>query len=355
MNKLLRFIGISPIIGILCYTLLYYNQMGEIPDSDKLVSGYLTSAVFGILAGIAGMYIGKYLNNIFNWKSKYGIRFLIQVILLFSVGTILSAIYLELFVMSKTQDLTYSQFWLIYKDEVFKSMLILFFFVLLYSIVDFVIYSFQQLKQEEIRSVEHINNQLNLQFEALRSQLSPHYLFNSLNTISSLLYIDQDKADRFIRKFCQTYQFIFKQNDKALIKLKKEINFIKAYNYLLEVRFEDAYLLKIEIDDSILDSFIPPLSIQMLVENAIKHNLITPSSPLNVNIYYEDEYIYIKNNINSLKENQPESFQIGIENIKKRYSYFTQKEIKLKKDDNFIVGLPILKENTRQKSIYISI
>ncbi len=199
------------------------------------------------------------------------------------------------------------------------------------------------MKEEEIRSVEMMNNQLNLQFEALKSQLDPHFLFNSLNTISSLLYKDTEKAEKFIRMFAESYRFIFQQNDKALIPLQKELDFVEAYNFLLEVRFQEAYELKINLPENIKKSYVPPLSVQMLVENAIKHNLISQTSPLAVEIVSDKDYLCVKNNINPLRE-QPESFQIGIENIKKRYSFFTKENILLDKNEHFKVSLPLLLE-----------
>ncbi len=343
MNKYLRFLIISPILGVLCYLLAFYGHASELPGAEYKFTGYLPSAVFGLWAGLSALGIGQYLNRIFNWRHKHTLRFLMQCVLLYAVALVLLAIYSELFLISLRAELSYSQFWLMYKDEFFKSILILFILVFVYSLLDFVVYSYNQMKEEEVRSAEVMNNQLNLQFEALKSQLDPHFLFNSLNTISSLLYKDTEKAERFIRMFAESYRFIFRQNDQALIPLEKELAFVQAYNYLLEVRFQEAYELKINLPDSIRKSYVPPLSVQMLVENAIKHNLISHTSPLAVEIDFEKNYLCVTNNINPLRV-QPESFQIGIENIKKRYSYFTDKNILLDKNEHFKVSLPLILE-----------
>ncbi|WP_421919237.1 sensor histidine kinase [Marinifilum sp.] len=344
MNKNLRFITISPILGMLCYVLAFYSYEGQLPGLEYKYTGYLPSAIFGFWAGISALLIGKYLNQWVSWKQRHAIRFLIQSSSLYVVGLILIAIYSEMFLISLRGDLSYSQFWLIYNDEIFKTLLILFLVVLVYCIVDFMIYSFTQMREEEIKSVEMMNNQLNLQFEALKSQLNPHFLFNSLNTISSLLYKDKEVAEKFIRMFAESYRFIFRQNDRPLIPLEKELNFVKSYNYLLQVRFQQAYELKINIPENALQSYVPPLSVQMLVENAIKHNLISQTSPLLVDIEVDNNYLCVKNNINPLKE-QPESFQIGIENIKKRYSFFTNNSILLDKNEHFKVSLPLISQS----------
>lgn len=343
MNKYLRFFIISPVLGILCYLLAFYGHVGELPGAEFKFNGYLPSAVFGLWAGFSALGIGQYLNRNFNWRQKHSLRFLIQCVLLYVVGLVLVAIYSEMFIISLRNELTYTQFWLMYKDEFFKTVLILFILVFVYSLLDFVVYSYTQMKDEEVRSAEMMNNQLNLQFEALKSQLDPHFLFNSLNTISSLLYKDTEKAERFIRMFAESYRFIFKQNNQPLIPLQKELDFVQAYNYLLEVRFQEAYELKINLPEAILKSYVPPLSVQMLIENAIKHNLISQTTPLAVEIDSEKNYLCVRNNINPLRE-QPESFQIGIENIRKRYSYFTDESILLDKNEHFKVSLPLISQ-----------
>ena len=243
--------------------------------------------------------------------------------------------------------MTYETFWIKHKDEFLKTLLILFILVFIYTILDFMIFSFNHLRKEEVQSVEMINNQMNLQFKALKSQLNPHFLFNSLNTISSLLYKDPEKAEEFIRKFAESYRFILDQNDKALIPLEKELNFLDAYNYILRMRFQDSYNLVVDLPELAKQSYVPPLSIQMLVENAIKHNLISKSSPLEVKLAFDNNYLHISNNINPLRQ-QAESFQIGIENIKKRYAFFTNESIKLEKNDCFTVSLPLISENNRR-------
>lgn len=346
MSQYLRFFVISPVFGILSYMLSYYSQIGDLPSLQEELLPYLTSAIFGLLAGFSALGIGKLLNTFVSWRKKYSLRFLLQCLSLFLAGCILIVCYLELFDMILDTQMTYERFWSEHQDDFLKALLILFIFIFIYTVLDFMIYSFNYLRKEEIQSIEMINNQMNLQFKALKSQLNPHFLFNSLNTISSLLYKDPKKAEEFIRKFAESYRFILDQNDKALIPLEKELAFVEAYNYILRMRFQDSYKLNIDLPDIVKGSFVPPLSIQMLVENAIKHNLISKSSPLEVKLKCKDNYLHVSNNINPLRE-QAESFQIGIENIKKRYAFFTNENIKLEKTDFFTVSLPLIKENNR--------
>jgi sensor histidine kinase YesM len=341
MNKIIRFAIFSPLLGILFYLLGYYAQKGELPTFKHQLSELLTSAMFAIIAGFGTLGISQILNKYRSWESKYVIRFWLQLLALFLMGLVISGIYLEIFILNSSSDLSYKQVWLIHQENFFKIALILFLLVTCYTLLDFIFYSYSHFREEEVKSIEMVNTQLELQFEALKSQLSPHFLFNSLNTISSLLYKNTHLAEHFIRRFAETYRFILEQNDNALIPLSKELNFVKDYNFILGIRFAQSFNLEIDVPKEVEESNVPPMSLQMLVENAVKHNLVSRTTPLKVTITYTDEKINVINNINPLRK-QPNSFHIGIENIRKRYAYFTNKTIEINKKDNFTVSLPLI-------------
>src|SRR5262249_52739870 len=130
--------------------------------------------------------------------------------------------------------------------------------------------------------------QLKLQFESLKSQISPHYLFNCLNTISSLLYKDSHMAEEFIRRMADTFRYVLSNQKQKLVSLREEVEFVKAYYYLLQVRYEHHLKLEVNLPKSLLDSRIPPMTLQMLVENAVKHNIISKDQPLLVYISAQD-------------------------------------------------------------------
>jgi len=188
----------------------------------------------------------------------------------------------------------------------------------------------------------------------LKKQLSPHFLFNSLNTASSMLYRDVELTESFIRKLVYSYQKIFSSVNENLISLREELDIVKAYTYLMEIRFEDAVKVDINIDERLYDKMLPPLSLQLLVENAIKHNLINDKKPLQVTIFDErGEYLIVKNNCitrpyyinveNKLVENpNQQSTKVGLKNLQSRYRFFTSKKIFIEKTNDFIVKIPLL-------------
>jgi LytS/YehU family sensor histidine kinase len=183
------------------------------------------------------------------------------------------------------------------------------------------------------------------QFESLRNQVNPHFLFNSLNTLSSLIFQDQEKAGSFVRELSDVYRYILENRDRELVSLKKELEILKSYIYLILLRFEQNLSVKIDIPNRLDNLLIPPLTLQMLVENATKHNIISKRKPLKIQIFSADDYLVVSNNLQQ-KETRTYSSKLGLENIKSRYNYLTDKAVEITDGpDNYIVKIPLIKNN----------
>jgi hypothetical protein len=179
------------------------------------------------------------------------------------------------------------------------------------------------------------------QYEVLKNQVNPHFLFNTLNALSSLVYEDQAKAVQFINKFSEVYRYVLDSKDKEVVPVGDELEFVRSYFYLLQARYEDN--LQVVFGEDMNAGYVPPMAIQMLVENAIKHNVIADGSTLRIIIKKAGDEIMIENNIN-LREGQAESSGLGIDNIKSRYSILSDMPVKVHRDDRvFRVSLPLLK------------
>lgn len=188
----------------------------------------------------------------------------------------------------------------------------------------------EKLKTEQIAS----------QFKSLKNQVNPHFLFNSLNALSSLVYEDQDRAVEFIRKLSQVYRYVLENKDEEVVALEKEMAFVESFIFLQKIRFGDN--LKVTIENSNPSLFVPPLAIQILVENAIKHNVISEKDPLSINVEINSEGCIVRN---SLKEKKvKDSTGIGLQNLKDRYHYLSDREVVVTKENEiFEVKLPLLK------------
>lgn len=203
-------------------------------------------------------------------------------------------------------------------------------------------YNSQQIKfeLEQIRT-----DNLNAQYELLKQQINPHFLFNSLNTLKSMIDIKDENSGDFVVRLADFYRFTLDNRKLDLIPLKKELAILDAYIFLLTSRFEDGIEFNIHIEEGILNSSIPPFALQLLCENCIKHNVISLSNPLIIKLYNEEGYIIIENNYQP-KNTPQESVGIGIENIRERYKHFAEKElIIVQNDSHFTVKLPIVDES----------
>jgi sensor histidine kinase YesM len=182
------------------------------------------------------------------------------------------------------------------------------------------------------------------ELEALKNQLDPHFIFNSLNTLSYLITKDPPSARLYNDALAKVYRYILSNKEKDLVLLKEEIEFISNYFYLIKIRFSDAVNMMIEITDlSAEDFLIPPISMQALVENAIKHNEFSDKAPLGINISVSSHYAVVKNEINPKSYAMPAS-GIGLSNLDNRYKLITKKNIVIENNSKiFSVKLPILK------------
>jgi len=205
-------------------------------------------------------------------------------------------------------------------------------------------YYFKQWKKTLIQAEQLKRENIQSQFEALKNQIDPHFLFNSMNMVYSLIDTDPDKAKEFITKFSKTYRHVLDVKEKVVVLLKDEIEFLNSYIFLQKIRYEGNLEISINIAAQKLNTYIPPLSLQMLVENAIKHNIVSEKMPLKISIYINEEYLYVKNNL-QLKTEMPESTKIGLANLTKRYEHISERIPDFYiKDNEYIARIPIIKE-----------
>lgn len=180
------------------------------------------------------------------------------------------------------------------------------------------------------------------QFEALRNQINPHFLFNSLNALTTLVHKDAVVSEKFINQLSHVYRYLLYNQDNRLVPIADEIKFIKSYIFLQNIRFGETLDIDLRIDEELNDKLIAPATLQMLVENAIKHNVVSKKEPLKIKIYNNGYYLIVENAIN-LKKIKPESSQIGLENIKKRYQFLSSdKPVEISADHVFKVKIPII-------------
>ncbi len=191
----------------------------------------------------------------------------------------------------------------------------------------------EQLKRENIQS----------QLESLKNQVNPHFLFNSLNTLTYLIPEAPERAVKFVRKLSKTYRYILEIKDRKLATLKEELEFLNAYEFLLRERFGQNLTVEINIPDDYQKHSIISLSLQMLIENAIKHNIISSQHPLRIEVFVNHHgQLIVRNNLQRKKQVAP-STGTGLQNIRNRYRFFSDKEVEvITTTQYFIVSLPLI-------------
>lgn len=205
-------------------------------------------------------------------------------------------------------------------------------------------YFYDRWHQSTLETEQLRTQQITSQFEALKSQISPHFLFNSLNTLAAIIPEDQGQAVLFTQKLSEVYRYILTYQDQELVELKTELEFIQSFLFLLKIRYPENLNVDISLTSEQQKKYIAPLTLQMLIENAIKHNIISKTQPLSIEIYSEKDEIIIVRNKLQIKNISNSSTQKGLENIKKRYQLLTNKAVEvIQTTSNFIVAIPLLK------------
>ncbi len=223
------------------------------------------------------------------------------------------------------------------------------------SLLFHIFYFYKALNEKKVKESQIVAKTESAKFESLKNQLDPHFLFNSLNVLTSLIGENPLQAEKFTTKLSKVYRYVLEQKGKDLISLEEELKFAKSYMELLKMRFEDGVKFSIPQGISDPELKIVPLSLQLLLENAVKHNVITSEFPLEIKLYEENGFLAIENNVNP-KSSLEKSTKVGLKNIIQRYSLVTQTKVEIINNDNiFKVKLPLLTQKIKiMRTDYIS-
>lgn len=203
--------------------------------------------------------------------------------------------------------------------------------------------SFGRIRASQLEAEQLKKAQLQTQFDSLKEQVNPHFLFNNLNSLSSLIATDPNKAEEFVEEMSSVYRYLLRSNEEQLTTLQKELEFIESYNLLLKTRFASGFQPVMEIEEKMKEYLLPPMTLQLLIENAVKHNIVDPDSPLTVRIYTQDGKLFVINNLQ--KKNKPVvSNKIGLSNIIQKYKLLNCPGLEINETvDEFSVILPLIK------------
>lgn len=204
------------------------------------------------------------------------------------------------------------------------------------------VYFYKSLQEKKVKEQKIIAGTATAKFDALKNQLDPHFLFNSLNVLTSLIDENPDQAQKFTTALSKVYRYVLEQKDKELVSVEEELAFANTYLKLLKMRFENSIFIEMPQKLSNSEAKVIPLSLQLLLENTIKHNTVSEQKPLKVRIYEEDAYLVVENNFQK-KEVLSTRKGVGLQNIVNRYDVVTNRKVQIENNSEYFrVKLPVL-------------
>ncbi|MFH4964087.1 histidine kinase [Gaetbulibacter sp. M235] len=339
MTKSYKNIIITFIIGCLVFTVGNLFSSGfDFKNLNEFLIDFVLYQLYSFVIGYSNMYFFEYLENR-NWKKEERIKRIIIGIGGSTLITLIALFFLRGFVETLLNGKSIIYFVTHEKFEYYRFGL---WITLTIIIIFHVIYFYNKYQQNKIKEQKVIAGTASAKFDALKNQLDPHFLFNSLNVLTSLIEENPENAQKFTTSLSKVYRYVLEQKNKELVTVDEELEFAKTYMSLLKMRFEDSIIFEIPEKASNPESKVVPLSLQLLLENAVKHNMVTTSKPLHIKIYESEGNLVVENNLQP-KQIVKKSSGVGLENIKQRYNLLSNKRVYINQQVNsFAVSIPML-------------
>ena len=331
-------VGIAVFIVML---LIQYANVNKFPDAQQLLIWFGYNQFYSVILYLVNAYYFRFLlkwfpNEVF--KSKNLLKGAAGGILL----TVISLFFIRLFTETIISGKSISDF---FEAETIEYYYISFLISAVVTAIFYTVYYYQNKQETKVIEQKIIAGTASAKFDALKNQLDPHFLFNSLNVLSGLIEENPEAATRFTTSLSKVYRYVLEQKSKQLITLEEELKFAELYMSLLTVRFEDSIVFSLPTELNNPQAKVVPLSLQLLLENAVKHNQVTSSKKLYISIYEENSSLVVTNNVQR-KQSLKESTGFGLQNIRDRYALLTNKPILISENrGKFSVAMPILNES----------
>ena len=294
--------------------------------------------MYGIVLTLANSAFFDYINHKVVWKKYTKYRLFLGVIGSISI-TMFGIFIIRFFISTVIKHEEVVHF---LTNERLKYYIVSLIITMVVSLFFHTIYFYKKSQEKKVKEQKIIAGTASAQFESLKNQIDPHFLFNSLNVLSSLIEENPENAQRFTTSLSKIYRYVLEQKDKELVPVSEELAFAKTYMNLLKMRFENS--LFYELPDQIPnpDMKVVPLSLQLLLENTVKHNVVSEQKPLYIRIKIIDNNLVIENDLQK-KEVLQDRKGVGLQNIINRYGILTHRKVQIEETKNqFSVSLPIL-------------
>ncbi|TVZ59188.1 LytS/YehU family sensor histidine kinase [Flavobacteriaceae bacterium MAR_2010_105] len=346
MSKSMKNIIITVAIGCVVFVIanLIFDDF-KFETFGDFLEEVLLYQVYSFVLGYSNMYFFDYMERR-HWNKGDSIKRIILGILGSTVLTLIGLFVLRFMTYVFYLGTTWEYF---ISHETLESYQFGLWITLSIVITFHIIYFYNKYQKNKIKEQKVIAGTASAKFDALKNQLDPHFLFNSLNVLTSLIEENPESAQKFTTSLSKVYRYVLEQKNKDLVTVDEELDFARTYMSLLKMRFEDSIIFEIPDKATNPESKVVPLSLQLLLENAVKHNMVTTSKPLHIKIYEDNRgNLVIENNLQP-KQIVKKSSGVGLENIKQRYQLLTNKKVYINEEaGQFSVAVPML---TKQISV----
>ncbi|MFO7659267.1 MAG: sensor histidine kinase [Bacteroidales bacterium] len=326
-------IGFSVLITGSFLILFLFDGKDMFNSFQRFINGWSYGFILGLCFWKGNEFIARTAGKKLDWRKNAQKANTITIFLIFIYGLIISVVV----------PFIYNKYvFNIPPDRLMGHILGSSFMVLTINFIIVGAYYSQFLAKYWMKSIQNEEKlkqeSLIAKYEALKNQVNPHFLFNTLNTLTGIVEKDQQQATKYIKKLADTYRYVLEQKEKETVKISDELEFINDFIYLQKMRHGEGVAFQSEIDDP--NGLVAPLSIQILVENAIKHNIVSDEQPLMIKLQDDHEFYILKNNLQKRKVVQVNA-GTGLENLIRRYEYLAEKKPEIiETGDEFIVKLP---------------
>jgi len=323
------------------FTVIFSAFLGADLNVRNVLLTFLLSCLYSFGLGFGNGFINVFLDKKWDWLEQTNLRvyFGILVTILYTVPAVLAVNYI-VFVLIQNLPL----------ENFFSERMVwvhLFYIILSLGVSTFMqarsfMVKWKQASKFEITQQKIIAGTANAKFESLKNQIDPHFLFNSLNVLSSLIEENPDNAQRFTTSLSKIYRYVLEQKDKELVSVEDELSFAKTYMNLLKMRFENSLFYELPTTAINPDAKVVPLSLQLLLENTVKHNVVSEQKPLHIRIFIDGDCLAIQNDFQK-KEVLQDRQGVGLQNIVNRYGIVTNRKVLIEQNEQtFTVKIPIL-------------
>ncbi len=314
-------------------------------------NSFLLTLMYGVSLYFVNSFIFSGLNNFYK-NNKLSLKRLIWGFLISFIASGFMIFVLRIIEEVIIENNTFNSF---IKTEKTSYYIVTMVIVIIVSLIIHLFHFYKSYQESQLKEQKYIAKTANAKFESLKNQIDPHFLFNSLNVLSSLIEENPESAQKFTTSLSKIYRYVLEQKDKELVSVQEELDFAKTYMNLLKMRFENSISFSLPENYENNEAKVVPLSLQLLLENCIKHNIVSEQKPLNINIYIDNMFLTVENNLQK-KETIQDRNGVGLQNIISRYALLTKRKVIIEEtSNNFKVNLPILtKQNIQMetKSLY---